>query len=250
MSVRYRASLTARHTGWHCVGCIPRRAIIKTMIESSTLLRLVAVGICSVLCACCAPVPPADQGVSNAPVAEVSSPTPEHPADETAGCPSPVLPESALFLGQHANLELTITARRDGSLQKVVISKKSQARLYDEYTRNWVEKHWKMPPAKEGEPDLRRFIAPIVYPKNKPPSGGHFPAPSYPINFMQDHVEGLLIIEIIVSPSGEIQSTRTVMTSGDKNLDSYSEQWVRKHWKFPAGEDRLYYWSVAYVLRR
>jgi TonB family protein len=167
---------------------------------------------------------------------------------ETSDCPSPVLPERAFFLGQYANLELTITANRDGSLQRVVISKKSQARLYDEYTRSWVEKYWKMPLAKPGEPDVRRFIAPIVYPKNKMPPGGRYPPPNYPASYMANHVEGLLIIEMVVAPSGEIESARTILSSGHKGLDAHTEEWVRKRWRFPAGEKRTFHWPVAYLM--
>jgi TonB family protein len=163
-----------------------------------------------------------------------------------------VLPEQALFLGPYAGLELTITANRAGSLQKVVISKKSRARLYDEYTRDWVEKHWRMPVAKPGEPDLRKFIAPIVYPKYDRPPGGHYPPPNYPADSLQKHVEGLVIIEIKVDPSGEIKSTRTLLSSGNKGLDTHTEQWVLKQWKFPKfsrGEERVCYWPVAYLIK-
>ena len=165
-----------------------------------------------------------------------------------AGCPSPVLPAAAFYLSQYANLELTITAARDGSLQKVVISKKSRAQLYDEYTRNWVETHWKMPAAKPGEPDLRKFIAPIVYPKGQPIAGGHFPGPDYPIAYIRSHIEGLVIIEMKVAPSGEILDVHTVLSSGHRTLDDHTVYWVRKKWKFPPGEERLYHWPVAYVI--
>src|SRR6185436_19763067 len=122
---------------------------------------------------------------------EESNPEPSDPDR-----PSPVLPEKAFFLGEFAALELTITAARDGSVQKVVVSKPSRSKLYDEYTRNWVEKNWKMPPAQPAEGDLRKFIAPIVYPKRAKPSAGSFPAPTYPAAYMRDRVEGLLIVEV------------------------------------------------------
>jgi hypothetical protein len=133
------------------------------MKQLSVPLGLVGVGICCLLCALSTSIALAGQVTSAGKEAEAPSLAPEHTVSENSGCPSPVLPESAFFLGQYANLELTITANRDGSLHKVVISKKSKAGLYDEYTRSWVEKRWKMPPAKPGEPDLRKFIAPIVY---------------------------------------------------------------------------------------
>ncbi len=219
------------------------------MKQSSDLLQLIQLGVCPVLCilstsiALAGQVTPAGQEVGAPSLAT------EPPASDTSGCPSPVLPESALLLGQYANLELTITVSRDGSLQKVVISKQSKARLYDEYSRSWVEKHWKMLPAKPGEPDTRRFIAPIVYPENKMPPGGRYPTPDYPVAYMRDHVEGLVIIEIEVAPSGDIESTRTVLSSGHKGLDAHTEEWVRKRWKFPSGERRRVRWPAAYVIK-
>jgi TonB family protein len=220
------------------------------MKESSVWPRLAQIGICCALYLWSCSIGLARQATS----AEqrepaVPSSAPDHPNGEISGRPSPVLPEPALFLGQYANLELTITANRDGSLQKVVISKKSKARLYDEYTRSWVDKHWRMPLAKPGEPDVRKFIAPIVYPKHKWPPGGYYPPPDYPVDYIREHVEGLVIIEIKVAPSGNIESTRTVLSSGNKGLDTHTEQWVRKQWKFPPGEGRWYYWPVAYVVK-
>ena len=231
------------------LSCIRARCQLNTMNPSSITLRFVHVAVGFALCVfpvslCWAEQePPTGSGV------KVPSSVPELVEAENPGCPSPVLPEQALFLGQYANLELTITAKRDGSLEKVVISKKSKARLYDEYTRNWVEKHWKMPPAKGDDPNLRSFIAPIVYPEKKPP-GGHYPAPNYPLEFLRDHVQGLVVVEINVAPSGEIESTRTVMSSGNKKLDAHSEKWVLKKWKFPPGDARSCYWPVAYIIRR
>jgi len=172
------------------------------------------------------------------------------PAIESGGPdrPPPVLPEAALFLSEYAALELTITAGRDGSMRKVVISKPSQARLYDEYTRNWVEKHWKMPDANPGEPELRKFVAPIVYPKKPKPLDGYFPKPPYPDFYLRNHVEGLVMVEFTVAPSGKVATTRTILSSGRKGLDAFTEDWVRRNWKFPPGEERRYYWRVAYLI--
>jgi TonB family protein len=173
------------------------------------------------------------------------------PAIESGGPdrPPPVLPEVAFFLSDYAALELTITADRDGCVQKVVISKPSRAKLYDEYTRNWVEKHWKMPAAKPGEPELRKFVAPIVYPKPRKPPGAYCPPPSYPTAYERDRVEGLVIVEFRVGPSGKVETARTTLSSGHKGLDAYTVDWVLRKWKFAPGEVRSYYWPVAYLMR-
>jgi TonB family protein len=165
------------------------------------------------------------------------------------GCPPPVLPEAAFFLADYSKLELTITADRDGRVLKVVISKPSQAKLYDDYTRKWVETHWKMPVAKSGEPETRRFIAPIVYPKVKAPPGGYYPAPDYPLSYMQSRTEGLVIVEMTVAPSGKVESARAILSSGHKGLDDHTVQWVLKKWRFPPGEARDLLWPVSYIMR-
>ena len=202
---------------------------MKESSVRSVRLRLVQIGVYSVLCLWSSLFGLVPQAISAEPRPAVPSSAPDQPSSEIPGCPSPVLPEPALFLGQYA--------------------KKSKARLYDEYTRSWVEKHWKMPPAKPGEPDVRKFIAPIVYPKHKWPPGGYYPPPDYPGDYIREHVEGLVIIEIKVAPSGHIESTRTVLSSGNKGLDAHTEQWVRQQWKFPPGEGHWYYWPVAYVVK-
>jgi TonB family protein len=164
--------------------------------------------------------------------------------------PPPVLPEAAFLLSKYAALELTISAARDGSIQKVVISKPSQAKLYDEYTRDWVEKHWKMPTAKAEEADLRQFIAPIVYPKAQPPPGGFYPPPYYPVGIMQRRETGLVIVEVKVAPSGEIESARAIVSSGHKELDDHTVSWVQRKWKFPPGEKRWVQSPFLYILQR
>ncbi len=162
--------------------------------------------------------------------------------------PSPVLPEVALVLGPYAGLELTITARRDGSIEQVVVSKPSRAKLYDEYTRKWVEEHWKMPEAKPGEADLRKFIAPIVYPKRQMPPGGSYPPPDYPEALLHAHVQGFLIVELKIAPSGAIEDARTILSSGNKQLDAHSVNWALRKWRFPPGAQRVVYWPVVYVM--
>ena len=163
--------------------------------------------------------------------------------------PSPVLPDAAFLLSEYASLELKLTAARDGSIQQVIVSKPSRAKLYDEYTRDWVAKHWKMPAAKADGPELREFIAPIVYPKASRPPGGYYPPPDYPVRFIQERVTGLVIVEIKVAPSGQIESAVTISSSGHKPLDDYTTNWVQKKWKFPpSGKARRIFWPVTYLI--
>jgi len=156
---------------------------------------------------------------------------------------------AATLLGDFANLELTISADRAGLIQKVEISKPSQAKIFDEPTRAWVEKHWKMPPAQASEPDSRVFIAPIVYPKGHTPEGGKYPAPEYPFNLMRDRVQGLVVLEIGVNESGHIESATVLLSTGSKVLGEHTRDWVLKHWVFPPGR-RAVIWRCEYQMRQ
>ncbi len=207
----------------------------------STLWSAVAV----VLAGCRSTAPPT-------PSREPASRSPALPAAQPADPdrPPPVLPAAAFLLSEYAALELTITAARDGSVQQVVVSKPSRAKLYDEYTRDWVAKRWKMPAAKPGEPEVRKFIAPIVYPQPGKIPDGHLPPPPYPFAYVRDHVEGLVVVEIGVAPSGEVETARVLGSSGHKGLDDHTVNWVRKKWRFPPGGRRWYCWPVIYLMMK
>ena len=211
----------------------PRRV---NLLPLGLLLVALAVGGCQ---STPAPEPPSQA----APDPELAPIDAEGPADPDR--PPPVLPEVALLLGPYAGIELTITARRDGSIQQAVISKPSQAKLYDEYTRKWVEDHWKMPAAKPGEPEVREFVAPIVYPKAKLPSGGDYPLPDYPESLVRAHVQEFLVLEMTIAASGEIEKTRVALSSGNPKLDDYTANWILTKWKFPPGP-RLFYWPFTF----
>lgn len=199
-----------------------------------------------VICGACQSTPkPNNEGETSRELAAEQSDSQPAPDPDR---PAPVLPPVAFFLGEYAALELTITAGPDGSVQKVVVSKPSRARLYDEYTRKWVEQHWKMPHAQSGEPLVRTFIAPIVYPKRELPREGRYPPPYYPHQYERAHIEGLVIVEMNVSSTGKVESTRIVRSSGHPGLDEHTADWVRKYWKFPPGEPRQYEWPCAYLM--
>jgi len=163
--------------------------------------------------------------------------------------PSPPVPNSAaLLLGDFGNVELAITANRDGLIQKVEISRPSKAKFLDEPTRAWVETHWKMPPAQPNEPDSRKFIAPIVFPKGRFPVGGHFPPPSYPSELMRARVEGLVVLQIVIDESGSVESATVLLSTGSKALGEHTRAHVLKHWKFPPGRN-IVLWPCEFRIR-
>jgi TonB family protein len=146
-------------------------------------------------------------------------------------------------------MELLITADPAGVIQKVEIAKPSKAKILDEYTRDWVEKHWKMPPSKTSALGLRKFSAPIVYPKGFRPMGGKFPDPPYPTYLMRQGVQGLIVLEIVVAQSGHIDDVKVLLSSDSKTLDEQTRSWVLKHWEFPPGSAETYYWHCEFRLR-
>jgi len=153
------------------------------------------------------------------------------------------------MLGNYGNLELTIIAARDGTIVNVRISKASKAKIFDEPTRTWVEKKWKMPPAKTGEPELRTFIAPIEFPKGEKPPGGKYPDPPYPQRALAAHEQGRAMLAIKVGEDGIVESAKVLLSSGHESLDKSTVEWVQKKWVFPAGKQRYIYWMVTYQMR-
>jgi len=162
--------------------------------------------------------------------------------------PPPPVPETALLLGDLANLDLLITADRAGQIQKVSISKPSKAKVFDERTRRWVQEHWKMPPAKSNQPDTRQFLAPIVYPKANWPKGGKYPPPKYPESALRQHIQGAVGLRIDVDETGHVKATDLVVSSGSPLLDENTQSWVQTQWKFPPGQSRLVLWVCIYEM--
>ena len=165
--------------------------------------------------------------------------------------PPPQLPEYALFLGDYGDCELTIKAWRDGTIQQVTISKPSTGKVYDEHIRSWVANKWKMPPASNSEPDLRSFIAPITFrTKSQWPAGGKFPPPPYPDLALKAHQEAIITVAMVVAEDGQIESAEVIGGSKITAFDKHTVDWVKRKWRFPPGNQRQVYWSVAYLLHR
>jgi len=47
---------------------------------------------------------------------------------------------------------------------------------------------------------------------------------------------GLVIVEMIVAPSGKVEWARTALSSGHKELDDHSTGWVKRYLQFPPCE--------------
>jgi len=164
--------------------------------------------------------------------------------------PPPPLPLEAIFASPQS-LELMIRAARDGTVRSVVVSKPSQIKELDEYTRKWVELKWKMPAAKPEDPDLRTFMAPFIYSKGtKWPKESKHPMPPYPSRMLRERKEGIVVLDIEFSDAGQVETTSVVFSSGNQILDQSTEDWVRKKWSLPPGNKGLYRAPFAYLSKR
>jgi TonB family protein len=162
--------------------------------------------------------------------------------------PSPPVPEDALILGDWGNLELLISADRAGLITDVKIAKPSAVKILDDHTRTWVQQHWKMPPATAREPDVRQFVAPIIYPKLAYPKGGRYPPPNYPSPALHKRIEGVVALRLHVDETGHVDAISLLKSSGSQILDDHTCSHVRQRWRFPAGKARLVWWTCIYKM--
>jgi TonB family protein len=167
--------------------------------------------------------------------------------------PPPPLPRAATALSGLTDLELAIKANPSGRITSVRVSKRSQAEIFDEYVRSWVETNWIMQPAKPGEPASRTFTVPIVWPKSKGSRSekGDFPVPPYPAQFRKRGIGGIIILDVVIEPNGKITKCAVATSSGAKELDEHARKWVETKWRFephPDGERRHYYFPCVFAL--
>lgn len=75
------------------------------------------------------------------------------------------------------------------------------------------------------------------------------PAPEYPWRLKEQRMQGSVVLRIIVGENGVPQEVLVHQTSGYPELDLYTRDWVKKHWRWPAGGSRLCSWKCDYVLQ-
>ena len=76
--------------------------------------------------------------------------------------------------------------------------------------------------------------------------GGSYPPPMYPGIAQRNHYEGTVTIEIAVDASGAITETKVFKSSGFSVLDEAALEVVKRRWRFPPGEPRLYQWPCIF----
>ena len=78
---------------------------------------------------------------------------------------------------------------------------------------------------------------------------GSFADPQYPSMALRNHYEGTTIIEIAVDTTGTITDAKVFKSSAYPLLDDAALDVVKKRWRFPPGQPRLYHWPCTFKLQ-
>lgn len=79
--------------------------------------------------------------------------------------------------------------------------------------------------------------------------GGRFPTPPYPSFARSRGIQGTVMLTIVVNSAGLVEKTLVSNSTGFSELDSYAASWVRRNWRFPAGNARTLRLPVVFKLR-
>jgi protein TonB len=79
--------------------------------------------------------------------------------------------------------------------------------------------------------------------------GGRFPAPAYPSAARSARIDGTVVLLVTVESSGVPSSVEIRTSSGHTMLDAAARDHLRRNWRWPAGESRLFLVPIKFVLQ-
>jgi protein TonB len=79
--------------------------------------------------------------------------------------------------------------------------------------------------------------------------GGSFPSPSYPSAARSARLEGTVVLLVTVESSGTPSSVEIRTSSGHTVLDNAARDHLRRNWRWPSGESRLFVVPIKFVLK-
>jgi protein TonB len=79
--------------------------------------------------------------------------------------------------------------------------------------------------------------------------GGRFPSPSYPSSARAARLEGTVKLLVTVESSGVPTSVTVESSSGHTLLDTAARDHIRRNWRWPSGETRLFIVPIKFVLK-
>ncbi|KAG9586036.1 hypothetical protein KCV01_g13577, partial [Aureobasidium melanogenum] len=84
-------------------------------------------------------------------------------------------------------------------------------------------------------------------PKPAPLRAVYMPSPRYPMSALRAHREGQVVLDVTVTPEGDVMGVAVGQTSGDLDLDRAAQDAVRR-WRFAAA-DRPASYTAALPVR-
>jgi protein TonB len=79
--------------------------------------------------------------------------------------------------------------------------------------------------------------------------GGSFPAPSYPSAARSARVEGTVLLLVTVESSGTPSAVEVRTSSGHAMLDNAARDHLRRNWRWPSGDSRLFLVPIKFLLK-
>ena len=79
--------------------------------------------------------------------------------------------------------------------------------------------------------------------------GGRFPSPSYPSAARSARIDGTVVLLVTVESSGVPSSVEIRTSSGHTLLDTAARDHLRRNWRWPSGESRLFIVPIKFVLQ-
>jgi protein TonB len=79
--------------------------------------------------------------------------------------------------------------------------------------------------------------------------GGSFPSPAYPSSARAARVQGTVVLLVTVESSGVPSTVEIRTSSGHTMLDTAARDHLRRNWRWPSGEPRLFLVPIKFVLQ-
>lgn len=89
---------------------------------------------------------------------------------------------------------------------------------------------------------------PVLF-NSKSEDSGSFPQPPYPADALRRGSQGKVMLYVIVAADGSLDKVEVKDGSGFQILDNHSVSWVKRNWRFPAGQVRHYHVPFIYQIK-
>jgi len=77
---------------------------------------------------------------------------------------------------------------------------------------------------------------------------GRQPTPEYPVQAIQQHQEGTVVVRLVVGESGQVSSAEATQPCPWPMLNEAALRAVRQQWRFPPGSPRVYEVAIHFQI--